>query len=58
MKCRCRCCGWTGDEKDVPGKDFREDYGDVYLLYCPKCKRVDWDGYGLFEKIDEKEDKR
>ena len=48
---RCRECGWAGTGEEIPGRDYREDYGDVYLLYCPKCGMVDWDPGWLFEEV-------
>lgn len=49
---KCKCCGWVGKDEEIPGKDFREDYGDVYLQYCPNCKQVDWDNGWLFEEVE------
>lgn len=49
---KCTSCGWSGREGEIPGRDFHEDYGDVYLWYCPKCGQVDWDGE-LFEEEEQ-----
>ena len=49
---KCRNCGWEGLESEIPGKDFREDYGDVYMQYCPKCGCIDWD-CDLFEEVQD-----
>lgn len=53
MMYKCKCCGWVGKDEEIPGKDFHEDYGDVYLQYCPRCKQVDWDPGELFEEVED-----
>lgn len=49
---RCTECGAEIDERDMDGKDVREDYGDVYVWVCPACGEIDYDGRELFERID------
>lgn len=52
MRVRCRLCGWEGEEGEIPAKTFHEDYGDVYLDYCPQCRIPD-ETNDLFEEVND-----
>lgn len=50
---KCRECGWQGPSSEVGGTDVREDYGDVYVLVCPSCHRINYDGRDMLVEVED-----